>query len=213
MQITILGHEFLLLPQKALFWPEHQTLILADLHLGKVTHFRKAGMAIPTASINIDYQILKELIETHKPEKLLILGDLFHSNHNAEWQTFANFLKEYPNLTIQLVEGNHDILDKKYYEDLHIQCLGETYIFDKLIFTHIPMSQVPQYHFNFCGHIHPGFRLEGKARQAIGLPCFFQKENQMILPAFGHLTGLHYPNNKEAKAVYIIFNQNITKVI
>ena len=212
MQITIAGHIFLLLPQKAIYWPAQKTLIVADLHLGKVSHFRKAGMALPRASSAKDYQVLGELIEKHQPDTLLILGDLFHSNHNLEWQNFGEFLRKFPLLKLQLVEGNHDILDKQYYQQLNINCLGEVYTIDELIFTHKPMTQTQGATFNFCGHVHPGYCLEGKARQTIGLACFFQSSNQLILPAFGHLTGLHYPNPKAATAVYIIFNEIITRV-
>jgi uncharacterized FlgJ-related protein len=36
-----------LLPEKAAFIPESATLLIADPHFGKATHFRKAGIPIP----------------------------------------------------------------------------------------------------------------------------------------------------------------------
>jgi metallophosphoesterase superfamily enzyme len=47
MQIEIRDNHFDLLIQKAIFWQEKQTLLIGDLHLGKITHFRKEGIAIP----------------------------------------------------------------------------------------------------------------------------------------------------------------------
>ena len=45
--IEINNHNFILHPSGAIFWLEKKTLFLADVHLGKVAHFRKNGIAVP----------------------------------------------------------------------------------------------------------------------------------------------------------------------
>ena len=46
-KIELFGEKLDLLPQKAIYYPQHKTLLAADLHLGKAGHFRNAGIAVP----------------------------------------------------------------------------------------------------------------------------------------------------------------------
>jgi hypothetical protein len=52
----------LLLPQKAIFWQQEGILLIADVHLGKINHFRKAGIAVPHIATASDYTALEELL-------------------------------------------------------------------------------------------------------------------------------------------------------
>ena len=83
-----------LLPQRAIWWPLRSMLIVSDLHLGKAAHFRKHGIAVPNA-VNADtLQRLDQLITQFKPRNVLVLGDLFHSEENEEWQEFRAWLMD-----------------------------------------------------------------------------------------------------------------------
>ena len=75
----------LLLPEKAIFWAEEQMLIIADVHLGKVGHFRKAGIAIPKRMEQDDLAMVSDLIQEYEPVSIIFLGDLFHSEMNNDW--------------------------------------------------------------------------------------------------------------------------------
>jgi len=39
----------------AVFWPDQNCLILSDVHLGKIQHFRKNGAAIPLQAQEENY--------------------------------------------------------------------------------------------------------------------------------------------------------------
>ena len=84
-------------------------LIIADVHLGKVMHFRKAGMPIPKKLITSDSATLRHLIEKHHVSRVLFLGDLFHSQHNSEWLIFEEWLNLFSNISFELALGNHDV--------------------------------------------------------------------------------------------------------
>lgn len=209
--LTIYDHTFELLPQKAIYWKDAQTLIVADVHLGKATHFRKNGMAIPMESGLEDLQQLDFLLDLYSPKRLLILGDLFHSDYNQEWEYFGALRRKHSDVLFQLVRGNHDILKKYHYStydiELHEHVLKES----DFIFSHdtIPLKEKQ---FSITGHIHPGFVLEGKGRQRITLPCFYKKKNTLIMPAFGWLTGLaHMPQNKDAE-VFVVTEEKVWRV-
>jgi metallophosphoesterase superfamily enzyme len=42
-----------------------------------------------------------------------------------------------------------------------------------------------------AGHVHPVYRLRGKGRQSLRLPCFQLGSEVSLLPAFGAFTGGH----------------------
>src|ERR1700712_5351736 len=100
----LLDQDLLLLPQKAIYWQQEKALIAADVHLGKVGHFRKAGISIPRDMEQDDLAMLSDLIAEHRPEKIIFLGDLFHSDLNADWDWFVMWRKQFPKLQIILVK-------------------------------------------------------------------------------------------------------------
>ncbi len=134
--LTIHEHTFELLPQKAIYWQDAQTLIVADVHLGKASHFRKNGMAIPLESGMEDLLQLDFLLNLYKPKRLLILGDLFHSDYNQEWEYFGALRKKYADIIFELVRGNHDILKSHQYEKFDITLHEKTLSQDNFIFAH-----------------------------------------------------------------------------
>ena len=204
------NNHFRLLPERAIYWEEQNTLIVADIHLGKASHFRKSGLPVPVNYGKKDLDILGQLIKTEKPKKLLILGDLFHSDANQEWNWFKKWLSEKRNIEIYLVEGNHDknIINEASATNLIV---SSSLIMDSFIFTHEPLEEIPKKMYNFCGHIHPGVRIVGKGRQSLRFPCFWFGKFQAILPSFGTLTG-HVSLSKEDASVYAIVEKGILKV-
>lgn len=187
----LLDQNFLLLPQKALFWQEEKILVVADVHLGKVGHFRKAGIAIPRSLEQEDLSMLSDLIHLYSPKKIIFLGDLFHSEWNNDWDWMVLWRDLFKNVEMILVRGNHDIIADKFYLNSGFS-LEDTYQLGPFLFIHEPMpvkkilAETP---YIISGHIHPGVKLRGKGRQALTLPCFHFGLRQAILPAFGKFTG------------------------
>jgi uncharacterized protein len=204
-EITIANETFILLPEKALLRKATNELIIADLHLGKGTHFNKAGMPIPIASLQKDIENLIFIINKYQPSTVIFLGDLFHSSVNSEWAAFELFLKNYPALPFILVKGNHDIIAAKNYEHGNFKVV-HTLEFNDFVFSHEPIAHSK---FVICGHIHPGVRLNGKAKQSLTLPCFYKTEKHFILPAFGLLTGLHRLRHNKAHQFFIVLNNKV----
>jgi DNA ligase-associated metallophosphoesterase len=208
MEIEIRHNSFTLHTSGALFWEEQNTLLISDVHLGKIAHFRKHGLAIPENAISENFKRLDEVAALFTPYKIIFLGDLFHSKINNEWNFFADWANEI-SAKIILVEGNHDIIGKEYYAELDIDIYPKL-IIDEFLLTHHP-TQTDQV-FNFCGHIHPGIKLRDLGRQSMKLPCFFRKGNQMILPAFGEFTGKYFLTPDENDQVYAIAKDKIIQV-
>lgn len=199
------GERLVLLPERAIFWESKQTLIVSDLHLGKAGHFRKHGIPISRKIHLTDLQILESLIQDHKPMRVILLGDLFHSFENNEWQDFLRFIDIYDFVSFILVEGNHDIL-VEYPQSLELTPLLELAPFS---FSHIREESS---YFNLSGHIHPGIAVRGKARQSITMPCFYFSDGYGLLPAFGQFTGIKKIKPKSEDAVFGIADGTVIEL-
>lgn len=207
-KVQIADETWLLHYEKAIYWENEQTLIVTDIHLGKSGHFRKSGIAAPTAINKKNLDRLSKLINFFKPSEFLILGDLFHSNINKEWFEFENWRKLFPNLKITLVAGNHDLLHHSFYDSGDIKT---TQHLKKGIFTFVhDKSKVPGSNsIVVSGHIHPAINLKAKGRQSIKVPCFLIKKNYVLLPAFGEFTGCHIIKPEETDSVYCVVENDI----
>lgn len=208
LEIEINNNAFILHCSGALYWVQKRMLLISDAHLGKVTHFRKYGAAIPDGIIYKNFIKLDEVVNYFDPESICFLGDLFHSELNNEWNLFHDWVSRI-NIPIVLIAGNHDIINPAKYHDLNIQIVSEWEL-DNILFTHYP--EIREGFFTLCGHIHPAVRLRGTGRQSLKLPCFFQSEEQMILPAFGEFTGTYVVEPKKNDTIYVIAKEQIIKI-
>ena len=209
ISLNILGQDFKLLPEKAIFWEQQKTLLIADTHFGKVTHFRKSGIAIPEGAAFKNLSRLQELITKQSPEKVIFLGDLFHSELNTEWLAFKEVIRKFPEVNFQLITGNHDILHEQSYTNSHFTIFSEPLEMGPFLLSHEPMEHRELY--NLCGHIHPGVRMVGGGRQSLRLPCFYFGEKGGILPAFGEFTGLYLLQPKKDDSIFIIVENQVIK--
>jgi len=207
----LLGQTLKLLPQKALIWEEKQTLILSDLHLGKVTHFRKSGIGLPSDVEQVNLDNLSQLMLNHKVNRVLLLGDLFHSQYNHQWEAFSEFINTFSDIAFILVKGNHDILPESCYTSARLTIYTHELIEKPFAFTHEPADDLDGY--NVCGHLHPAIKLYGQGLQSMRLPCFHFTETRLVLPAFGAFTGCMTIKPGEGDNVYGIAEENVIKVL
>jgi DNA ligase-associated metallophosphoesterase len=210
MDIILSGRHFLLLPQRAIFWQENSTLIFSDTHFGKATHFRKEGIPVPDKLFNTDLATLDKLVKQYTPQSLIIVGDMFHSHHNKEIELFATWRKDHAAIEIHLVKGNHDILPAVKYFDLDIQVTG-LYTRENFAFAHDPCTVSDL--FCFSGHIHPGVRISGMARQNLSFPCFHFTSSHCTLPAFSRFTGLSIVHPADGDTVYAIVENEVIAIL
>jgi DNA ligase-associated metallophosphoesterase len=210
--IQLQDEDLHLLPEKAVFWPRQKALLIADLHLGKVNHFRKSGVAVPPSANDQNTAALIEVIQKTRPERTIFLGDLFHSHYNEEWEVLRQIRGHFAACSFELVVGNHDILSPVQYERLGINLHANELKLGPFLLTHQPVEVGPDRGYNLAGHLHPGVRLVGKARQSLTLPCFCFGDRAGILPAFGSFTGLYRLRLKKSDQVYVIAEKKVMKL-
>ncbi len=209
-----LGHSVVrLLAERGLWLPAVETLVVGDLHFGKVNHFRRAGLPVPLAASQRNAERLIDLINVLRPNRTIFLGDLFHSVYNDDWEVVGQIVKHYPACQFQLIRGNHDILSEQQYVRYGISVHEQAVIGD-LLLTHDPMelSEIPSGLINVAGHIHPAAQLVGRGRQSLTFPCFWHSTNRMVIPAFGTFTGLAIIHPEEHDTVYILVDNKIMEL-
>lgn len=207
-----LGQNLLLHPYKSLYWIEQQILLIADLHLGKATHFRKSGIPIPEMIHHPDFDRIIQLVKTYNPKRIVFLGDLFHSTFNNSWLIFKKFYEKNIRIRTELVMGNHDILSDFQYDFLEIHL--DNLIIDPFVLSHRPIDISESGGlYNLCGHIHPSVRISGTAKQSLRVECFYFGKNHGILPAFGNFTGTYkIPKRASTDKIFGVTNEKIIQL-
>ncbi len=189
--ILVANEALIPLPDRALLWPQARTLIVADVHLGKGAAFRRAGVPVPSGATTADLARLDRLIADHAPQRLLVLGDLFHARLSADEPAVAaidDFRVRHAALQITAIRGNHD----RYVEQLpagwRIEWISNSLHEPPFVFAHEP--QTDPRGFVLAGHIHPVLMLKSR-RDAARLPVFWFRhaERIAVLPSFGSFTG------------------------
>lgn len=189
MELRIKNNTFLLLPQKAIYWKEWKTILVSDLHIGKISHFRKAGIPVPQEGSQNNFKRLDEIIATTNPANILFVGDLFHSDVNQEWDQFCDWRKQYPHIKMDIVLGNHDRLPDNFCNNYQIDIYPQELVIGPFTFAHHPREAFNNDEYVISGHVHPVISLGGLARQYVTVPCFYFGDQQAILPSFGYFTG------------------------
>ena len=198
--------EFYAYPNKSLYWKRLNTLIIADLHLGKSVSYAKNKQFLPPYDTK---EILDELfisLEEIKPNKLIIVGDLLHdafSTLSLKEKDHKDFRQYMKNTDFIWIKGNHD-------KNIEIKGFNNfsKYEVDKFLFTHIPISSSL---FQICGHYHPKAKISHKGK-TIFKTSFVHNEKILILPSFGILTGGLDINSETIKKVLGTKNLNIYPV-
>lgn len=203
------GQTFYLLPEKVIYWKEQKALILSDLHIGKASHFRKAGVPISSHVHVNEFFVLDAIINEFKPKQILFVGDLFHSDHNQEWELFYQWAHNYENIKLILIKGNHDILPNTLYINSGLLVVDDLLI-ENIEFTHERNENSTAY--NISGHIHPAISMIGPGRQSLKLPCFLFRDDYALLPAFGQFTGMSKIRPSKKDNIFAIAENKIFHV-
>ena len=100
-----------MLPSRALFLVETKELLICDIHLGKAEYFQQNGIPLTNNADENNFSRIKKIVKNYSPEKLIILGDLFHSKYSIgkNLQKKVEDLPELLKTNVELVLGNHDV--------------------------------------------------------------------------------------------------------
>lgn len=177
------GHNFEALPSGALHWAREKTLLVADLHLEKLSSFARRGSLLPPYDTGITLRKLSDDLERTGATEVVALGDSFHRDEGASTLLDADRLR----LAALMgrarwtwISGNHDPAP---------HALGGVCVTvlerGGLTFAHQPRRGPLGL---VAGHLHPSARVAADGR-SVRRPCFVHDGTTMILPAYGASTG------------------------
>ena len=183
--ISLGGHRLLLDPAGALWWPDRQMLVVADLHLEKGSACAVRGHLVPPWDTRATLDRLTVLLRRYAPRTVLALGDSFHDVHGAGRLMAADAARlgamAGAHDFVWLL-GNHDPLPPDGVPGRTAEWWEESGV----IFRHEAAggADAPE----VCGHHHPKASVATRAL-TITRPCFVAGPNRLMLPAFGAFTG------------------------
>jgi hypothetical protein len=184
------GHELMLGPARALWWPAERALLVADLHLEKASWFARGGQMLPPYDSRDTLERLADVVKACGARRVITLGDNFHDDAGA-MRLDAHCTGMLEALTRALdwvwITGNHDEALPRGFGGTIMPELE----LGGVILRH--EARAGETRAELSGHYHPKLRFTARGRR-IARPCAVlgrgaDGADRMILPAFGSLTG------------------------
>lgn len=176
--------ELALHPAGVALVPAEGLMIVADLHLEKATAFAARGQMLPPYETIETLRRLDRLVEDLAPERVILLGDSFHSRHHAidAGSPARRLIDSLGRLSdLVWIAGNHD-------PEVPLEVPGRMaaeWRVGALVLRHAPEADGRR---EIVGHLHPTGRLMTRAG-AQRRKCFVLSAGRLLMPAFGALTG------------------------
>lgn len=189
-RVELAGEELWLLAEKAIYWPRHTTLLIADAHFGKAAAYRQLGQPVPVGTTQANLGVLDTLLSLYRCSQIVFLGDFLHAPESHAPRTLAAlhaWRTRHEALRLVLIRGNHDKRAGDPPPELKIEVVSEPLLMGPFALQHEPTPH--DSHHVLAGHVHPTVRIQGKGRQSLRAPCFSLGTDVSLLPAFGAFTG------------------------
>lgn len=169
----------------ALFQPDEATLIVADLHLEKGSHFARRGQFLPPYDTRATLEKLARAIRRFRPRRIICLGDSFHDDQAGERiapsdrDSLRRLVAAQPWTWIL---GNHD-------PAVPSDVGGETAMSVTVAALQLRHEPAPAPAIGeICGHLHPKASVSARG-QRLSAPCFVTDGHRLVMPAFGAYAG------------------------
>lgn len=213
LRVEIGGATLVLLSERAVYLPEHNTLLVADVHVGKAASFRGLGVPVPAGTTAGTLQRLSAALRGTHAARLIVLGDFVHSVRSfapATMQALARWRTDHAALPITLLRGNHDDRAGDPPSELRIGVVDGPLRCGPLLLVHEPAPLPGGY--VLAGHVHPCVTVGARGFDRLRLPCFHFGERVGVLPAFGEFTGSHALPRAEGDRVFAIAEGRVHEV-
>jgi uncharacterized protein len=183
-EIDLAGTTAVLDLSGALYLPDADALVVADLHLEKGSAFARRGLMLPPYDTRETLRALAGVLDRYAPRTVIALGDSFHDRGGpdrlgpddrralAGLQAGRSWL---------WITGNHD-------RALPSDIGGE--VLDDLALGHLTLRHEPLAGplDEIAGHLHPAGKVRLRGR-SVRRRCFVTDGRRCVMPAFGVYAG------------------------
>jgi DNA ligase-associated metallophosphoesterase len=215
LSIEFGGEALRLLPARAVWLPARQTVVVADVHLGKGAAFRSGGFPVPTGNSEKDLQRLGDLLRATGARRLVVLGDLVHarSSHQPElYESVRRWRNNWASTEVMLIRGNHDRSAGRVPSEWNIREVEEPFDDGGILFSHFPHCDGKRP--VLAGHLHPVYSVRDFDGSSVRVPCFVVGEDLCaVLPPFGSLTGGHPVPRQEGRRIFLTSPSRVTPLL
>ncbi|MDR9750013.1 ligase-associated DNA damage response endonuclease PdeM [Pseudomonas sp. SZMC_28357] len=211
--VRLAGEDLWLLPDKALYWPAQQALLVADVHFGKAAAYRALGQPVPQGTTSANIAVLDGLLAALPCRQLIFLGDFLHgpgSHAAATLSALAQWRERHSDLAMTLIRGNHDKRAGDPPPSLNIRVVPEPLLMGPFSLQHEPTPYSERH--VIAGHVHPVYRLRGRGRESLRLACFRFGRDISLLPAFGAFTGGYAVEKDDECRIFVVGDNEIWPV-
>ena len=165
-------------------------LIVTDIHIGFEDRLTSNEIFIgKNSTINETIQDISEIIDTEKPDSLILLGDIKSSIKNiskSEWNEIPMFFEKIrEKCDIILIPGNHDANIQRLIPD-NISMISSTgMVEENVLLTHghtMPSENFSHVDKIIMGHVHPVFFQEDSVLNGQRVWVSIKTEKEKIFP-------------------------------
>ena len=165
-----------------LFLTKHDSLVIADVHLGFESSISESGIYVPRRQLSKILEILDEMIKVTEPSRIIINGDLKHDfsrllrQEREEIVKLIDFLRSRGVGEVIVVRGNHDNYISLVLRDLGVS-LVDKLVMNKVMIVHGHEIFDPQKYdveTIIIGHEHPSISLRDELGITYKFQCFLK---------------------------------------
>ncbi len=170
-------------------------LVVTDLHIGFENKLLSNDIFVePKELVQETLDSLLSIIESEKPDSLILLGDVkssIDSISKIEWQAVPLFFEIGKKIDTVLIPGNHDGNIQKLLPDVITLVSSSGLVIDDTLLTHghtMPSENLSHVSKIIMGHVHPVFFQEGSVLDGQRVWVSIKvKRNQLFPSARGEL--------------------------
>lgn len=185
-RISLGGLDFIPDLSGALYAPDLNALLIADLHLEKGSSLARRGVHLPPYDTRETLRQLRQVLASTGARRLFFLGDSFHDGA-ARQRIDADDLAALRAITGDIdtiwIPGNHDPAPP---DDIGGR-VAEQVMLGAVTLRHAP-GRLAAGSFEIAGHLHPAASVISRGHR-IRCRCFIADAARLIMPAFGSYTG------------------------
>ena len=169
---------------------KRKNLVITDLHIGFENSMASNEIFVgKNSTINETIQEVSEIIESQKPDSLILLGDVkssIKSISRNEWDEIPRFFKEIgEKCDVTLIPGNHDASIQRLVPDNISMISSAGMVEENMLLTH--GHTMPSENFSYVdkivmGHIHPVFFQEDSIMNGQRVWVSIKTEKEKIFP-------------------------------
>lgn len=169
---------------------EKRYLVVTDLHIGFESKLVANDIHIdPKEIIAETVQSLESIIESQKPDSLLLLGDIkssVESISKIEWNAVPLFFEIGKKIETIVIPGNHDGNIQKLVPDWVLVSSSSGLVIDDVLLTHghvMPSENLSHVNKIIMGHVHPVYFQEGSVLDGQRVWVSMKAEKNCIFPS------------------------------